>query len=463
MPTTSNAASINNVLFLEAAESPSGIHAPFSCQKQKEKERQIRDTKQTGRASFPHLLSSWPFLQNGLFCGGSLLPRLHLPPRRSFPPSVPLEPGAGGSHPGRVRRQGAARRSELGHPIRRKSVSDVTMAGPAANERHLTRASVTPASKRHRRRPSLPKHRSALRSVPLHRSKSPWSKTPVDRATQDPEPLLLPLLLPPPLLLHFSAASASRDDARLGGECLCARVTDKAQGRANHNRGPRRRGGARHGASQGEGVRRVGTTTRGQCSRLRRQLWRRRARESLTLAQDSPRSSFWRNRSREFLSARLHHAVEATLAITKVMTAMESAIYDYQCPLNATIWCLRLEINSLTFVLMSSQFGINEVHIFETLSPGASFYICLSLQASRQVDYERDVQDTGKRYQFFSPNRQNTGWNSGCPNKVHFCSFAKGMTSKRHVGLFVGKESICVESQNHQSDIGRDNWPFGTH
>ncbi|TNN83872.1 hypothetical protein EYF80_005743 [Liparis tanakae] len=47
------------------------------------------------------------------------------------------EPGTGSSHPGSVRRQGPPRRSsELGHPIRRKSVSSFTMAGPAANEHH---------------------------------------------------------------------------------------------------------------------------------------------------------------------------------------------------------------------------------------------------------------------------------------------------------------------------------------
>ena len=54
------------------------------------------------------------------------------------PSFLPLEPGS--SHPGTVRRQGPPRRSsELGHPIRRTSVSDFTMAGPAANKHHLPR------------------------------------------------------------------------------------------------------------------------------------------------------------------------------------------------------------------------------------------------------------------------------------------------------------------------------------
>lgn len=47
------------------------------------------------------------------------------------------------------------------------------------------------------------------------------------------------------------------------------------------------------------------------------------------------------------LGARLHHAVGKTLAITKVMTAMESDIYDYQFTVNATLWCSRLEMAHL--------------------------------------------------------------------------------------------------------------------
>lgn len=42
-------------------------------------------------------------------------------------------------------------------------------------------------------------------------------------------------------------------------------------------------------------------------------------------------------------------------------------------------------------------------------------------------------------------------------------AFVKGMASKRHVGLFVGMKSMRIQSQNHQSDMGRDNWSFGTH
>lgn len=50
-----------------------------------------------------HLLSIRAFLQNGLFCGGSLLLRLHF----DLSPLLPtLGPGAGSSHPGNLRRQG---------------------------------------------------------------------------------------------------------------------------------------------------------------------------------------------------------------------------------------------------------------------------------------------------------------------------------------------------------------------
>lgn len=70
------------------------------------------------------------------------------PPPSAFSllPLLPsLEPGTGSSHPGNVRRQGPPRRSsKLGHPIRRKSVSNFTMAGPAANKHHLLRMSVPP-------------------------------------------------------------------------------------------------------------------------------------------------------------------------------------------------------------------------------------------------------------------------------------------------------------------------------
>lgn len=87
---------------------------------------------------------------------------------------------------------------------------------------------------------------------------------------------------------------------------------------------------------------------------------------------------FWCNGSREFLSARLYQAVGPTLAIIKVTTSMKSVIYDYKCTLNATRWCSRQEMGSIAFVLMSSQFWINKVHLFypiliQTRSPGASF------------------------------------------------------------------------------------------
>lgn len=80
-----------------------------------------------------HLLSFRPFLQNGLFCGGCLLLRLHFP---RLPLLPTLEPGAGSSHPGNVRRQEPPGRCQLGHPIRRKSESSLAMAGPAANQSH---------------------------------------------------------------------------------------------------------------------------------------------------------------------------------------------------------------------------------------------------------------------------------------------------------------------------------------
>lgn len=83
----------------------------------------------------PHLLPLRAVLQNGLFCGGSLLLRLHLPT---------LEPGAASSHPGNVRRQEPPRRRQLGHPIRRKSESSLAMAGPAANDSHLLRPPPPP-------------------------------------------------------------------------------------------------------------------------------------------------------------------------------------------------------------------------------------------------------------------------------------------------------------------------------
>lgn len=93
-------------------------------------------------------------------CPSSPVPVLTLPPkwallrRQSPPPSAfsrlpllpTLEPGTGSSHPGNVRRQGPPRRCKLGHPIRRKSVSNFTMAGPAANKYHLFWTSVPPAS-----------------------------------------------------------------------------------------------------------------------------------------------------------------------------------------------------------------------------------------------------------------------------------------------------------------------------
>ncbi|KAK2899700.1 hypothetical protein Q8A73_012829 [Channa argus] len=57
-----------------------------------------------------------------------------------FPLTAPCflpssEPGAGSSHPGNVRRQEPPRRSsQLGHPIRCRSGSNFTMAGPAAKK-----------------------------------------------------------------------------------------------------------------------------------------------------------------------------------------------------------------------------------------------------------------------------------------------------------------------------------------
>lgn len=92
-------------------------------------------------------------------CPSLPAPVLTLPPkwallrRQSPPPSAfsrlpllpTLEPGTGSSHPGNVRRQGPPRRCKLGHPIRRKSVSNFTMAGPAANKYHLFWTSVPPA------------------------------------------------------------------------------------------------------------------------------------------------------------------------------------------------------------------------------------------------------------------------------------------------------------------------------
>lgn len=133
------------------------------------------------------------------------------PPPSAFSllPLLPsLEPGTGGSHPGNVRRQGPPRRSsELGHPIRRKSVSNFTMAGPAANKHHLLRMSVPPCllpvSLSRSVSPLYPLHPSPLRSK-QNVTEHPKSKP-----------------VAPPCRSVF-AASRSRDtQLRV---CVCARV-----------------------------------------------------------------------------------------------------------------------------------------------------------------------------------------------------------------------------------------------
>lgn len=161
-----------------------------------------------------YLLSFRAFLQNGLFCGGSLLLRLHFP---RLPLLPTLEPGAGSSQPGNVRRQEPPRRRQLGHPIRRKSESSSAMAGPAANEPHLLRP---PPLLFRRYFPADPG--SVRLSSPLHPSPSGPNATGRREVEARHGPRVRPcspLLLLLPLVL-------------LGGvrTCTCVRVTDTPDG-----------------------------------------------------------------------------------------------------------------------------------------------------------------------------------------------------------------------------------------
>ena len=107
---------------------------------------------------------------------------------------LPLEPGTGSSHPGNVRRQGPPRRSsELGHPIRRKSVSSFTMAGPEANKHHLLRMSVTllPSS------PPCSPPAEPLRASP---PPAPSCSSPLKRAPSAPKSKPVALRVEPPPL-----------------------------------------------------------------------------------------------------------------------------------------------------------------------------------------------------------------------------------------------------------------------
>lgn len=139
---------------------------------------------------------------------------------------LPLEPGTGSSHPGNVRRQGPPRRSsELGHPIRRKSVSSFTMAGPEANKHHLLRMSVTllPPSP-----PCSPPAEPLTASPPP----APSSASPLKTCTERPK---VKARRPP----CGASVAASAALVMLSSECayvhVCAR--DRRRRGANRSRG----------------------------------------------------------------------------------------------------------------------------------------------------------------------------------------------------------------------------------
>lgn len=144
--------------------------------------------------------------------------RWQSPPPSAFSllPLLPtLEPGTGSSHPGNVRRQGPPRWSKLGHPIRRKSVSYFTMAGPAANIIYFGRRYPLPSS-----RILLSQTRSVFLLYSLHPSpiRSKKNVTGHRKSKSIAHPLKPFSLLLPLVMLSFECANVR----------TCARVTDSS-------------------------------------------------------------------------------------------------------------------------------------------------------------------------------------------------------------------------------------------